>query len=76
MPRLHVAENQITIESGIFFSAFFKFQLHVYDSLYSQALAFSQIPSEIALIEATTVVKNQHILILVCLLGSWCVQFT
>jgi len=26
------------------------FQLHVYDSLYSQALAFSQVPSGIALI--------------------------
>jgi len=27
------------------------FQLHVYDSLYSQAIAFSQVPSGIALIK-------------------------
>ena len=29
----------------------FMFQLHVYDSLYLQALAFSQVPNGIALIE-------------------------
>ena len=40
MTRLHVAEDQVTTGSGIF-SAFFMFQLSVYDSLYSQALAFS-----------------------------------
>jgi len=45
---LHVAEDQVTTGSGIF-SAFFTFQLNVYDSLYSQALAFSQVPSGIAL---------------------------
>ena len=47
---LHVAEDQVTTGSGIF-SAFFMFQLHVYDSLYLQGLAFSQVPSGIALIE-------------------------
>ena len=31
-----------------FFSAFFMFQLHVYDSLYSQTFAFSRVPSGIA----------------------------
>ena len=30
MPRLHVAEDQVTTGSG-FFSALFMFQLHVYD---------------------------------------------
>ena len=32
-----IAEDQITTGSGIF-SALFMFQLHVYDSLYSQTL--------------------------------------
>ena len=44
---MHVAGDQVTTGSGIF-SVFFIFQLHVSDSLYSQALAFSQVPSGIA----------------------------
>ena len=34
MVRLHVAEDQVTTGFGIF-SAYFMFQLHIYDSLYS-----------------------------------------
>ena len=51
MPRLHVAEDQVTTLGLGFFSALFMFQLHVYDSMYLQTLAFSQVPSGIALIE-------------------------
>jgi len=47
--RLHIMEDQVTTGSRIFF-AFFMFQLDVNDSLHLQALAFSQVPSEIALI--------------------------
>jgi len=45
---VHVAEDQFTARSGIFSAIF---ALHVYDSLYSHALAFSQVPSGIAPIE-------------------------
>ena len=48
MPRLHVAGDQVTAGSGFFFLHSSMFQLHVSDSLYSQVLASSQVPSGIA----------------------------
>ena len=49
MPRLYVAGDQVTTGSEIIFLHSSTFQLHVSDSLYSQALAFSWVHSGIAL---------------------------
>ena len=42
---------------------FFIFRLHVYDSLYSHALAFSQVPSGIALIESVKQSSDVYVFI-------------